>query len=153
RPRYCATDRRLYADALAGEPAADLDGNVRTNLLRRSHCARTAISLQQSASGIFDVAATRTPSVARISTLLAATVYLDGFEYVVRFTSKSFHSHRGFSPVIRHQRRCNRWDEFWRLLSGLSRCCRCCCLSAENGGFQPRFPSMLQRSIGSFSSR
>ena len=68
---------------VAGKPAAYVNGNVRTNLLRWSHCARAPFSLQQSAGGIFDVAATRTPFVAGISTLLAAAVYLDGFEYLV----------------------------------------------------------------------
>ncbi len=80
RPRDRATDRRLHADVAAGEFAADSDGNVRKDLFRGSHRARTAVSLQQSSCGIFDVTATSAPLVAGISTLFAAAVYLDGFE-------------------------------------------------------------------------
>ena len=50
------------------------------SLLRWSDRARTAFSLQQSSGGIFDVTTTSATLVAGVSTLLAAAVYLDGFE-------------------------------------------------------------------------
>src|SRR6185503_61878 len=80
RPRHRATDRRLHADAVAGEFAADGDGNVRTGLLRGSNRARVGFSLQQSTSGIFDVTTTSAALTTGVSTLLAAAVSLDGFE-------------------------------------------------------------------------
>ena len=80
RPRHRATDRRLHVDVVAGEFIADVDGNVRQGFISWGNRARTAISLQQSARGILDVTATCAPLVAGISTLLAAAVYLDGFE-------------------------------------------------------------------------
>src|SRR6185295_19029860 len=80
RSCHRATDCRLHADVVAGEFASNRDGNVRQGLFRGSHRARTAVSLQQSTCGIFDVTPTRASLVAGVSTLPAALVYLNGLE-------------------------------------------------------------------------